>query len=243
MKPYVSIIVPAYNEASRIVKTLSRIREYLDRQNYSYEVLVVIDGAEDKTYELVSGLEQDWSGLRVINNAENRGKGFAVRQGMLAAAGEIRVFTDADNSTDIAHLEKMLPEFEKGCEVVIGSRDPKDAVGARQAVSQSGFKRLLGNLGNLFIQLMVLPGIWDTQAGFKGFTVKAAQKIFSKASIDRWGFDVEAVALARKFGYKIAKIPVYWKNDAQSHVKLSGYIGALLETIRVRWNLWTGKYN
>ena len=240
--PFISIIIPAYNEESRLAKTLRRVREYLDAQAYSYEVVVVIDGARDNTAAVAQKIAQDWPNLRVLENKENHGKGFVVRQGLLAAQGEYRVFSDADNSTDIAHLEKMLAKFKEGFEVVIGSRDAEDVPGATQAVPQSGFKRFLGNLGNLVIQVLVLPGIWDTQAGFKGFSASAAWKIFSKATIDRWGFDVEALALAKRLGYKIGIIPVYWENDAQSHVKLSGYIGALLETFKVRWNLWSGKY-
>lgn len=242
MTTYLSLIIPAYNEAKRLSKTLERIKAYLSQQNYTYEVLIVIDGAKDNTAEIAAKFGLDWPQLRVIDNKENHGKGFVVRQGILAANGQYRVFTDADNSTDIAHLEKIIPKFKEGFDVVIGSRDPKDAVGATQAIAQAGYKRLLGNMGNLFIQLLVLPGIWDTQAGFKGFSAEASQKIFSKTKINKWGFDVEALALARNFGYKIGIIPIYWENDAESHVKLSGYIGALLETVKVRWNLWVGKY-
>ncbi|MBI4120490.1 MAG: glycosyltransferase family 2 protein [Parcubacteria group bacterium] len=240
--PFVSIIIPAYNEEGRIAKTLARVKEYLDSQSYSCEILVVIDGARDSTAAIAKEAAQEWSQLRVLENKENHGKGFVVRQGMLEAKGEYRVFSDADNSTDIAHLEKMLAKFKEGFDVVIGSRDGKDIAGATQAVPQSGFKRLLGDMGNLVIQAVVLPGIWDTQAGFKGFSADAAQKIFSRAVVDRWGFDVETLALARRFNYKIGIIPIYWRNDPSSHVKLSGYIGALLETFRVRWNLWIGKY-
>ncbi|MBI2454365.1 MAG: glycosyltransferase family 2 protein [Parcubacteria group bacterium] len=243
MSVYLSLIIPAYNEEKRITQTLNRIKEYLLAQNYTYEVMVVVDGATDKTAEVAQNFANDWPNLKIINNKENHGKGFVTRQGILAAQGEIRVFSDADNSTDIKHLEKLLPKFQDGFEVVIGTRDYRDVVGATQAIPQSRFKRLLGDLGNLFIQFLVVPGIWDTQNGFKGFTAEAAQKIFSKAVINRWAFDVEALGLARKFGYKIGLIPVYWENDTQSHVKLSGYINALWETVKIWWGLRTGKYN
>ena len=242
-KPYLSIIIPAYNEEKRIFNTLKRAREYLSEQPYTYEVIVVVDGAKDKTAEAAQNFAKDWSNLRVINNKENHGKGYVTRQGLLEATVEFRVFSDSDNSTDIKHLEKMMPKFKEGFEVVIGSRDYRDVIGARQAIPQSRFKRLLGDLGNLFIQVLAVPGIWDTQNGFKGFSAEAAQKIFSKTIINRWSFDVEALALARRFGYKIAIIPVYWENDADSHVKLSGYINALWEVVKIRWYLWTGKYN
>lgn len=241
-KPYLSLIIPAYNEEKRISRTLERIREYLSAQNYAYEVLVVVDGAKDKTTQLAENFAKDWPRLKVISNKMNHGKGYVVRQGMLAARGEIRVFSDADNSTDIGHLEKLLAKFKEGFDAVIGSRDYRDAVGATQAIPQSVFKRFLGDLGNLFIQLLAVPGIWDTQNGFKGFTDEAAEKIFSKTVINRWAFDVEALALARKFKIKIGVIPVYWENDAQSHVKLSGYLNALLETVKIWWYMRTGKY-
>ncbi len=243
MNPYISVVIPSYNEEKRIAKTLQRFKEYLSVQDYTYEVLVVVDGARDNTAEVAEKFSLDWTQLKVVNNKQNHGKGFVVKQGMLEAKGEYRVFTDADNSTDIKHLEKMIPKFKEGFKVVIGSRDYKDAIGAKQAIPQSGFKRLLGNMGNIFIQVVAVFGIWDTQAGFKGFSAEAAEKIFSKATIERWGFDIEVLALARKFGYKIAKIPLYWENDTESHVKLSSYLGVLRDTVKVRINLWSGKYN
>lgn len=243
MNPYISIIIPSYNEEKSIAKTLQRVREYLSAQNYTYEVIVVVDGAKDKTAEIAEKFTADWPQLKVINNKQNHGKGFVVKQGMLEAKGEYRVFTDADNSTDIKHLEKMIPKFKDGFKVVIGSRDYKDAIGAKQAIPQTSFKRLLGNMGNLFIQIVAVFGIWDTQAGFKGFSAEAAQKIFSRATIERWGFDVEVLALAKKFDYKIAKIPLYWENNANSRVNLSSYLGVLRDTVKVRLNLWGGKYN
>lgn len=214
----------------------------MSSQDYPYEVLIVIDGAKDKTAEISKSFMENWPELRVIDNKQNNGKGYVVKQGMLEAKGDYRVFTDADNSTDIAHLEKMVQKFKEGFDIVMGSRDYKDAVGARQAISQSGLKRLLGNLGNLFIQILVVPGVWDTQAGFKGFSAQAAEKIFSQLKITRWGFDIEVWALARKFKYKIAMIPLYWENDVVSHVKASAYIAVLFETIKIRMNLWSGKY-
>lgn len=241
-EPFISIIVPAYNEEKRIPLTLKRIKEYMSAQSYSYEVIIAVDGAKDKTAEVSKSFENDWPELKVLDNKENHGKGYVVRQGMLAARGNYRIFTDADNSTDIKHVEKMIPKFKEGFQVVIGTRDYKDAIGARQAVSQPWFKRLFGNMGNLFIQIVVLPGIWDTQAGFKGLSREATEKIFPKCKIDRWAFDVEILALARKYGYKIAKIPLYWENDPESHVKLSSYFNFLFETVKVRLNLWRGRY-
>ncbi|MBI4692382.1 MAG: glycosyltransferase family 2 protein [Candidatus Terrybacteria bacterium] len=242
MNPYLSVIIPAYNEGERIIKTIQRISEYLQKQNYSYEILVVSDGSKDETAEIISNLKSQISNLNLIDRKENKGKGYTVREGMLAAKGQIRLFTDADNSTDISYFEKMMPLFESGYDIVISTRDSKDAVGASQEVPQPWYKRLMGNLGNLYIQILAVPGIWDTQNGFKAFTAEATEKIFRLAKIERWAFDVEALALARKFKYKIGIIPVHWINDPKSHVKLSGYFKVLLDVLKIRWNLISGKY-
>lgn len=242
MEPYLSVIIPAYNEAERITKTLDAVYSYLRRQSYTWEILVVLDGVTDDTLAKTNEFSEGKEGIRVIDRKENKGKGYTVRQGMLEARGAVRLFTDADNSTDIAHFDKMKPLFDGGSEVVIASRDAKDAPGARQAVAQPFAKRLMGNMGNLFIQIVAVRGIWDTQCGFKAFTKEAAEKIFSVSRIDRWGFDIEALALARRFRFRLSIIPAYWVNDAASHVKLSGYIGVLLETVKIRWNIIIGTY-
>ncbi|MEK7150679.1 MAG: dolichyl-phosphate beta-glucosyltransferase [Patescibacteria group bacterium] len=240
--PYLSVVIPAYNEERRITKTLDVIFGYLKLQTYSWEVLVVLDGVTDGTGGKIAEFSKDKSGVRVIDRKQNKGKGYTVREGMLASRGSIRLFTDADNSTDISHFDKMKPIFDEGGDVVIASRDPKDVAGATQAVPQPVFKRMLGNMGNLFIQIVAVRGIWDTQCGFKAFTREASEKIFSVSRIDRWGFDIEALALARRFKYSIRIIPAHWINDTESHVKLSGYIGVLLETVKIRLNIIFGAY-
>lgn len=241
-QPYLSVIIPAYTEEHRIGHTLQVVYGYLQEQPYTFEILVVLDGPKDRTLEKVRAFAAGHPAVRWINREQNRGKGFTVRQGMLAACGEIRLFTDADNSTDISHFDQMKPLFASGSEVVICSRDRKDAAGAQQAVPQPAVKRFLGNAGNLFIQVMAVPGIWDTQCGFKAFSAKAAEEIFSVATIDRWGFDIEALALARHFGYHIRIIPAHWIDDADTHVSMRNYLDTLWETVRVRWNLLTGVY-
>lgn len=241
--PYLSVIIPAYNEERRITMTLVSIYEYLSRQSYSWEILIVLDGPTDNTLNLVRDFAETRKGIRWINRKENRGKGYSVREGMLAAKGQIRLFSDADNSTDINHFEQMQPLFEEGYDVVICSRDGKDAEGAGQAVPQPALKRFLGNAGNIFIQIFAVPGIWDTQCGFKAFTAEAAEQIFGVAKIDGWGFDIEALALARHFGYRIAVIPARWIDHAETHVKTWNYITTLWETLLVRWNLIVGAYN
>lgn len=241
-KPKLSVIIPAYNEAERIGDTLLAIDQYLEKQKYSYEIVVVNDGSTDNTVQVVEGYKKLVENMRLVDNEENHGKGYVVRVGMLEAKGRWRLFMDADGSTSIDHIEKMWSLTKEGYDVIIGSRDPKDAKGASQEVPQSFLKRLLGNLGNVLIQIFGVWGIWDTQNGFKMFSATAAEDIFSRARIDHWGFDIEALALARKLGYAIGIIPVHWINDPRSHVTLGGYLNTFVELFKIRWNLLRGAY-
>lgn len=242
MPPYLSVIIPAYNEEKRISKTLLAADQYLQKQPYEYEIIVVSDGSKDKTVEIVENFKRQINNLKLIGNQENHGKGWVVRQGMLTSQGQIRLFMDADNSTTLEHFDKMRPYLEQGADIVIGTRDKKDAKGASQAVPQSFLKRQLGNAGNILIQIFAVWGIWDTQCGFKAFSEKAAKDIFSRAKIDRWGFDIEALALARKLKYKISIIPVYWVNDPYSAVNWKGYLRTFKELFQIWWWMVRDKY-
>jgi dolichyl-phosphate beta-glucosyltransferase len=175
----------------------------------------------------------------LVHNETNHGKGWVVRQGMLAAKGNLRLFMDADNSTSVDQFNKMIPYFREGYEVVIGSRD---IPGAKLMPPQPFYKRLLGDIGNLIIQALLLKGIWDTQCGFKCFTEEAALRIFRIARINRWGFDVEVLALAKEFGFRIKEIPVTWINDTRSGVGLKVYLQTLFDVLRIRFLLWRRKY-
>lgn len=234
-----SVIIPAYNEENRLPKTLRAIDEYLRKQSYEYEILVVNAGSRDKTKAIAEELMSKIKNLKVLTT-ENRGKGYAVKQGMLAVVGDYRIFTDADNSTSIDQIEKMWPEFGKGFQVVIGSRDVKGAV---IAARQPWWRRRLGDVFNLISQFVSgLWGIWDTQCGFKGFTRKAAEEIFSKSIIHGWAFDVELLVLAKKMGYRVKEIPVIWVNDPESKVKVRGMIQMLFEVLSIRKNMMQKKY-
>ena len=239
---YLSVIIPAYNEEKRIGATLLDVDKYLARQKYSYEILVVSDGSTDKTVDVVGKYRQLVKNLEVIDNLENKGKGAVVKQGMLAAKGKYRLFMDADNSTSLDHTEKMWPIFSNGSDIVIGTRDSRDVKEATQAVRQPFVKRLIGDIGNLLIQILAVPGIWDTQCGFKGFSDRAVKDIFPRLGINRWGFDIEILAIAKRLNYKIGIIPVRWENDARSHVTLGGYLNTFRELFIVRWNLTIDKY-
>lgn len=237
---YLSVIIPTYKEEKRVSKTILAIDKYLSKQKYQYEIVTVDDGSTDNTVEIVKKFQKMVKNLRVLENKENHGKGFVVKRGMLEAQGDYRLFMDADNSTTVDQVENFLPWFQEGYDIVIGSRAIK---GAKIDVHQPFYKELLGKMGNKVIQIVAVPGIKDTQAGFKCFSAKAAEDIFSKVTIERWGFDIEVLALAKKLSYKIKEVPIEWINDAQSHVKMSSYIEVLMETFKIRWNLMTGKYS
>ena len=177
--------------------------------------------------------------FKVINNKENRGKGAVVKQGMLEAKGDYRIFMDADNSVSIDVLDTMLP-LTSTYQVVIASIGVE---GAQKVGHEPFYRRLLGKLGNLFIQLLAVPGIHDTQRGFKLFTAKAAAEVFPRMHVAGWGFDVGALAIARKMGYNIKEVPVSWNNDPSSKVNIWAYPQVLLETIKIRWNLLSGVYD
>ena len=237
---YLSVIIPAYNEEKRLPKTLRILDQYLSRQSYKYEIIVVSDGSKDTTAKVVQDMQSEIANVRLIDNTENHGKGYVVRQGMMEARGQYRLFTDADNSTSIDQVEKMFPYFQQGYDIVIGSRDVKGAV---LAPPQSWQRRKLGDVFNLFVQAIIgLWGIWDSQCGFKAFTARAVKDIFPRCAIDRWAFDPEMLVIGKKLGYKIKEIPVVWVNDLESKVKLKGMVQMLVDLARIRWNLITRRY-
>jgi glycosyltransferase involved in cell wall biosynthesis len=239
----VSVIIPAYNEAERIAPTLHRVNDYLGGCSFSSEILVVLDGGTDNTREVLRQVAETVANLKILDRSHNRGKGYTVREGMLKATGRWRLFCDADNSTDIRHFDKMLPLLEAGYDIVIASRHSNDAAGAQLVVPQRRHKRMVGQLGNLFIQCIAVPGIWDTQCGFKAFRAAVAERLFSQATIEGWAFDVEILALARAEDCKIGIIPAEWVNDVRSHVRLFDCLKVLGDTVKVRTNLMAGRYN
>ena len=239
---FLSVIIPAYNEEARLGPTLERNLKYLLAQNYSWEILVVSDGSKDKTEEVVRVFSNKNSNIKLITYKENHGKGYAVKTGMLAASGDLRLFMDSDNSTPIEELDKLL-NFMKPCgsfEVVIGSLAmPGAEINRKEFI----LRVIAGWLGNVIIQALVLRGIKDTQRGFKLFTAEAAQQIFSKTKIDRWGFDIEALSLARKFGFSIKEIAVRWSHDARSKISTWAYFQVLGEVLKIRYWLSFNSYS
>jgi dolichyl-phosphate beta-glucosyltransferase len=238
--PHLSVVIPAYNEEKRLPHTLRATIAYLKEQSYSWEIAVVNDGSHDRTADIVREYAAQDSRVKLLQYGQNKGKGYAVRYGMTHVAGDIQVFMDADNSTGIEHVEKFFPYLKEGFDVVIGSRD---VAGANISVHQAKWKELLGDLGNLWIQFWAVPGIKDTQAGFKMFTKKASKDVFPYLTIDRWGFDVEALAVTRMKGYKISEQPIAWMNDPNSKVSGSAYLEVLKEVVQVNRNMARGVYD
>ncbi|HEY4498150.1 MAG TPA: dolichyl-phosphate beta-glucosyltransferase [Candidatus Paceibacterota bacterium] len=237
-RPYLSVIIPARDEAQRLPLTLIDIDRHLSRADFSYEIIVADNASTDATPEIVERFAELIPNLKLLK-VEAVGKGGAVKAAMLEVQGEYRLFTDADNSTSIDQFEKMKVYLDQGYDVVIGSRAIR---GAKLSPPQGIVKRVMGKMGNLFIQIVVLPGFWDTQCGFKVFSEAAVAKIFPLQRINGWGFDIELLALAKRLGFRIKEIPVTWVNDPHSKVGLGGYFSTLFETVKIRWWLWRDNY-
>ncbi|MBZ5497123.1 MAG: glycosyltransferase family 2 protein [Acidobacteriia bacterium] len=235
-----SVIIPAYNEELRLPGTLRDVGAFLAAQPYESEVIVVDDGSTDGTAQSACACTAV-KALRLIRHPDgaNHGKGAAVRRGMLEARGKFRIFMDADNSTTIDQIAGLWPWFDQGYDLVIGSRKKR---GARVEVHQARYKELAGRLGNLVIRLLVAPGIEDTQAGFKMFTRRSAEAVFSRQTIDRWGYDFELLAIARQLGYRTREVPIVWVNAPGSKVRLGSYLEVLSEVWHVRRNVKSGVY-
>jgi dolichyl-phosphate beta-glucosyltransferase len=212
-----SLIIPAFNEAQRIGPTLQRVHRFLAARPASFEIIVVDDGSADDTLALVTALAGELPGLRVLCSPANRGKGHAVRLGMLAASGRVRLFSDADGSTPIDELDPLLQALATGADIAIGSRY---LAASRVTRLQPWFRRVWSRLVNRVVQLVLLPGVADTHCGFKAFTAAAAAHIFAACTVDGWSFDLEVLARARAQGLRIQEVPVRWENDERSKARI-----------------------
>ncbi len=240
MSKHLSVIIPTYNEERLIKETLEAVYSYLSRQDYSWEAIIVSDGSKDKTVEMVSEFISNKPEFRLIANTQNHGKGFVVRQGMLAATGDYRIFIDDDNAISMEQIEKFWPYLNEGYNIVIGSIELPGAIINENA---QWYRRFLGKYSKYLIR--VVAGLWDihdTQRAFKLFTAKAADNIFSRTKIDRFAFDIEVLVLAKKFNYKIKELPVIWNNSGNSTVHLSSYFQVLKDLFKIRFNLWFNAY-
>jgi len=215
---YLSVVIPVYNEEKCILTTLFRLKDYLNQQPYSSEIILVDDGSTDHTGEIINSfINQHLESNILLITTDHRGKGAAVREGMLRAQGEYILFSDADLSTPIEEIEKLFSWLQKGYEVAIGSRNLS---ASRVEVHQPWPRKKLGRLFNWLTRLLLEMDFQDTQCGFKCFSVKVAHHIFPKQKIFHFGFDVEILYLARKYGYRIKEVPVRWINSPSSKVRL-----------------------
>lgn len=236
---FLSVVIPAYNEEHRLGTTLEAVDAYLKKQPFVYEVLVVSDGSHDRTGEIVRERARTMKGLTLIDNKENHGKGYVVRQGMLAAQGKFRLFMDSDHSVSIEYIETFLPHFSQGYDVVIASIE---VAGATIEEHAAWYRRALGHWAKLLIRLLAIWEIHDTQRGFKIFSAQAAKEVFPLQTLTRWGFDIEILVIAKKLGYRIKELPVVWTNSGESKVGISAYFTTLRDLFVVRKNMLFGKY-
>lgn len=212
---FISVIIPAYNEERRLLRTLSKICAYFSQQDFICEIIVVDDGSTDNTSQVIRNFALSNNHVVVLTNEQNSGKGYSVRKGMLSAKGKYVFFTDADLSTPIEEIEKCLPYLTRDYDVVIGSRSMPES---NILIHQPWYREKMGKIFNVIVNVVLLKGIVDTQCGFKGFRREIVEKVFSRCSINGFSFDVEVLYLSRKFNFKIKEIPIRWENSALSKV-------------------------
>ncbi len=239
--PFYSIIIPAYNEAERIGASLDRILSYIAESRWSAELIVVNDGSSDNSSQVVQEYSRRNPIIRVLENPGNRGKGYSVRNGMLNASGQVVLFTDADLSSPIEEANKLFAVIENGeADVAIGSRYLRSELQTRK---QPLHRRMLGRAFNVALRTILGLSYVDTQCGFKAFNRKAVTTIFPNMKIERWGFDPEILFLARRYGLRVAEVPVSWAHDHRSKISpMRDGTRMLGELLRVRMNSVGGKY-
>lgn len=240
MSIYLSVIVPIYNERFRFVEGLEHYAAYLNKQDYSWELILVNDGSTDKTESLVKKSIRAKTHIKFVSYKKNVGKGYAIVQGVKHAKGKYILFTDIDHSVSIKTVEAFFDYFKRGYKIVIGSRRAK---GARFLKKQPFLREFLGRGFSALVRLLIYWDIKDTTCGFKAFERSAAKKLFSKVTIYKWAFDAELICIARKLEYKIAQVPVEWKDARGSKVTVKkDIVNSLLDLVRIKINDFSGKY-
>ena len=238
-KPFLSIIIPAHNEATRLPVSLEQIDAFLKNQPYTAEIIVVENGSTDETLAIAEGMKSAIRNLSVVHE-ELRGKGWAVKRGMQIAKGEYCFICDADLSMPIEELPRFFPPLLKDAPVAIASRE---APGAKR-YNEPEYRHIIGRVFNWLVRMLVLPGLQDTQCGFKCFRADVVEKVFPLVAIKGWTFDVEALFIARRFGYSIREIPIPWYYNSHSNVSVlrdSLQMGS--DLLKIRWKAMNGRYN
>jgi glycosyltransferase involved in cell wall biosynthesis len=239
VKHALSLVIPAYNEQARLPYTLAQIETYVCREALDCEVIVVDNGSRDATSAVVQQASLRFSALRLLRT-DGRGKGRAVRTGVLAAEGAVVFFADADLSWEVQDLSRFLALIDERTPIVIGSRE---GTGARR-VGEPIYRHLMGRVFNRVVQALAVPGIEDSQCGFKAFRADAARAVFSRQRIDGFGFDVEVLYLARRLGFELRVVPLHWEHKENSRVApLRDTLLMLADVLGVRLNAWRGAYD
>src|SRR5277367_5375555 len=239
--PTLSIIIPAYNESARIGSALEQVLAWVHERKWPAEVIVVNDGSRDATAEIVKRIAARDPTVRLIENPVNRGKGFSVRNGMLHAAGDVMMFTDADLSSPMVETERLLNAIREGADIAIGSRWLDRG---RQTKHQPWYRQMFGRCFNAVTRLVMGLPFADTQCGFKAFRREAAYTVFQLQRIERWGFDPELLFIALKRGYTVREVPVTWGHDERSRISyLKDGAKMLEEMAAIRFNAAAGRYN
>ena len=236
--PFLSIIIPAHNEEKRLPGTLEQVFAFLRKQSYESEVVVIENGSNDRTYEIAKEFESQHKNLRVIHE-EGRGKGLAIHRGMMEARGEYRLMCDADLSMPIEEISKFIPALEQA-DIAIASREAKGAVRYNEPL----YRHLGGRGINLIIRLLILPGLQDTQCGFKCFRAQIAKDLFKHQTLWGWSFDIELLFVARRHGYRIREVPIDWYYQSDSKVNaLRDALRMISDIFRIHINAWRGRYD
>jgi dolichyl-phosphate beta-glucosyltransferase len=236
--PYLSIIIPAYNEEHRLPTTLGEINRFLEKQGFSAEVLVIENGSQDRTFQIVEEYARQHPQFRALRE-EKRGKGRAIKRGILEASGQFCFMCDADLSMPVDEINRFLPPILPDFDIAIGSREAPGAMRYHEPI----YRHLGGRMINLIIRLLALPGLQDTQCGFKCFRAAAARDLFSNLTLDGWSFDIELLYVARKRGYRIVEVPIPWYFRAESKINLfHDTLQMVLDIMRIRLNDRRGLY-
>jgi len=228
-----SIVIPAYNEEKRIGKSLEKVIGYLSSKDIKTEVLVINDGSKDNTSYIANSYKEKYPLLNIIENDQNRGKGYSVKRGVLSATGDFIIFTDADLSTPVEETEKILSALQNGYDVAIGSRHLK---GSNIEIKQPFHRHIMGRVFNFFVRIFTVPYISDSQCGFKGFKREKAVEIFNLMDTYGWSFDVEILYLAHRLELKIEEVPITWRDSPASRINpITDPLKMFIDVIKIRW--------